>query len=69
MTHPAFSKISFNAIPLYDPVSHLVYSASGKDVSTVMIDGEILYQDNTLTTIDIEKITKEVKKYQEKWID
>jgi 5-methylthioadenosine/S-adenosylhomocysteine deaminase len=58
-----------NAIPLYDPVSHLVYSASGKDVSTVMVNGKILYQDNVLTTVDIEKISKEVRKYQEKWID
>ncbi len=58
-----------NAIPLYDPVSHLVYSASGKDVSTVIVNGKILYQDNVLTTVDIGKITKEVKKYQEKWTD
>jgi 5-methylthioadenosine/S-adenosylhomocysteine deaminase len=58
-----------NAIPLYDPVSHLVYSASGKDVSTVMVDGKILYQENILTTIDMGKITEEVKKYQEKWND
>ena len=58
-----------NSLPLYDPVSHLVYSASGKDVSTVLVDGKILYQDNKLITIDVEKITKEVKIYQEKWID
>ncbi|NPD89349.1 MAG: amidohydrolase family protein [Asgard group archaeon] len=58
-----------NAIPLYDPVSHLVYSASGKDVCTVIVDGKILYQENVLTTIDMKRITEEVKKYQEKWTD
>jgi 5-methylthioadenosine/S-adenosylhomocysteine deaminase len=57
-----------NAVPLYDPVSHLVYSASGKDVSTVMVEGEVLYQNGFFTTIDIAKITRETKEYQEKRI-
>jgi 5-methylthioadenosine/S-adenosylhomocysteine deaminase len=41
--------------PLYDPVSHLVYCASGSDVSHVIIDGRLVVEDRTLLTIDLEK--------------
>ncbi len=55
-----------NALPLYDPVSHLVYSSSGKDVSMTMVDGKILYQDGKFKTLDFDKVKKAAKKYQEK---
>ena len=40
--------------PLYDPVSHLVYSARGSDVSHVIVDGELIVDDGTLLTVDLE---------------
>jgi len=55
-----------NSFPFYNPVSHLIYSASGKDVSMTMIDGKIVYQDGSFPTIDIEKIKKAAEKYQNK---
>ncbi|MHA2357701.1 MAG: amidohydrolase family protein [Candidatus Heimdallarchaeaceae archaeon] len=55
-----------NALPMYNPVSHLVYAASGKDVNLVMIDGKIIYKDNHYTTIDSAKLKEEAKKYQKK---
>ncbi|MFW9851491.1 MAG: amidohydrolase family protein [Candidatus Thorarchaeota archaeon] len=58
-----------NALPFYEPISHLVYSASGKDVSMTMIDGKIVFQDNNFPTIDISEVKKEVAKYQKKWTD
>jgi len=42
--------------PLYYPVSHLVYAASGSDVRDVIIDGRLVVQDRTLLTFDIEPI-------------
>jgi len=37
-------------------VSHLVYSATGKDVETVIVDGKIIMRDRKLLTFDEEKI-------------
>ncbi len=43
-------------IPLYHPVSHLVYSASGRDVSTVLVNGRVLMKKREMLTLDLEKI-------------
>ncbi len=56
-----------NAMPLYDPVSHLIYSSSGKDVSLTMINGKIVYHDGHFKTIDFNKIKVATQKYQDKW--
>jgi 5-methylthioadenosine/S-adenosylhomocysteine deaminase len=49
-------------MPLYDPVSHLVYVASGKDVITTIVGGKILMQDRKLLTLDMEIIYHQIKK-------
>jgi cytosine/adenosine deaminase-related metal-dependent hydrolase len=56
-----------NSYPLYNPISHLIYSASGKDVTMTMINGEIVYQEGSYLTIDIEKVKKAAVDYQKKW--
>ncbi len=56
-----------NSYPFYNPISHLIYSASGKDVTMTMIDGKIVYQDGNYLTIDIEKVKRAAVKYQKKW--
>jgi len=56
-----------NCIPLYDPISHLVYSASGKDVNMVMIDGKILFKDNQFTIIDLQNLREKATLYQNRW--
>lgn len=58
-----------NALPFYEPTSHLVYSASGKDVCMTMIDGKIVFQNNEFTTLDIDKVKEEVEIYKKKWND
>jgi 5-methylthioadenosine/S-adenosylhomocysteine deaminase len=30
--------------PLYNPVSHLAYAASGREVKTVLVDGEVVVE-------------------------
>ncbi len=47
--------------PLYNPYSHLVYSASGHDVSTVIIDGKIIMENRSILTVDIEQVMEEAK--------
>jgi len=46
--------------PLYNPISHIVYSASGSDVRHVMVSGQFLVRDRRLTTIDIDDIMERV---------
>ncbi|MEM3420989.1 MAG: amidohydrolase family protein [Candidatus Hadarchaeum sp.] len=42
--------------PMHDIVSHLVYSASGSDVDTVIVDGKILMEKGEVLTLDEEKV-------------
>jgi 5-methylthioadenosine/S-adenosylhomocysteine deaminase len=43
-------------VPLYHPVSQLVYAARGADVSDVMVQGRFLVRNRKLVTIDIKGI-------------
>lgn len=49
-------------VPMYNPYSHIVYSASGGDVSTTIIDGKIVMRDRKLLTIDVDAVIDEVQK-------
>jgi 5-methylthioadenosine/S-adenosylhomocysteine deaminase len=42
--------------PMYDAVSHLVYSAGGHDVRDVIVNGRIVVYDRSVITIDMEKL-------------
>jgi 5-methylthioadenosine/S-adenosylhomocysteine deaminase len=48
-------------LPLYRPVSHIVYAARGSDVRHVMIAGRWVVQDRQLITLDLASLMKEVK--------
>lgn len=48
-------------VPLYNVYSHLVYAASGSDVETVVIDGQVVMLNRKLTTLDEAKVLQEVK--------
>jgi len=43
-------------VPMYNPLSHLVYSATGADVRDVIINGEIVVRDRKITTLDLDSI-------------
>ncbi|HEY7288755.1 MAG TPA: amidohydrolase [Vicinamibacterales bacterium] len=38
--------------PLYDPVSHLVYTTRGDDVRTTIVNGRVLMKDGRVSTLD-----------------
>jgi 5-methylthioadenosine/S-adenosylhomocysteine deaminase len=38
--------------PLYDPVSHLVYTTRGDDVRTTIVNGKVLMKERVLRTLD-----------------
>jgi len=44
------------ATPLYDPLSHLVFSAHGDDVEFTMVDGEVLQADGEVLVADADEI-------------
>ena len=46
--------------PLGNPVAKLVYSADGRSVETVIIDGQVVMADGRITTIDETEVMKEV---------
>ena len=48
--------------PLYNPVSHLIYAASGMDVIHTIVHGEVLMEDRNLTTIDLEELYQKMER-------
>lgn len=51
-----------DAAPLYDVISHLVYVLDATDVTTTIVDGEILMRDRKLLTLDADKVRANVQK-------
>jgi 5-methylthioadenosine/S-adenosylhomocysteine deaminase len=49
-------------VPMYAPVSHLVYTVRGSDVRHSIIHGKIVLQDRRLTTIDVEKVMADARR-------
>ena len=43
-------------IPIYNPVSHIVYSANGSDVRDVIVAGKIIVRDKKPLTLDTDRI-------------
>ncbi|WP_320175913.1 amidohydrolase [Maridesulfovibrio sp.] len=48
--------------PVYNPLSHVIYSAGGQDVCLNICDGKILYRDGKFNTADVETISREAEK-------
>ena len=49
-----------NLRPMYNPVSHAVYAATGAEVRLTVVAGRILYQDGRCTTFDDEALCREI---------
>jgi 5-methylthioadenosine/S-adenosylhomocysteine deaminase len=45
-----------NALPLFDPTSHVVYSARSDAVQTVVVEGKVLMERRRIRTLDTEEI-------------
>jgi len=55
---------SLNSIPLYNPVSHLVYSTQASQVSHVWCAGKLLLNEGNFTKLDSEAIKSDSAKWQ-----
>lgn len=47
--------------PWFNPVSAVVYSATGRDVEMVVVDGKEVVQEGKLKTLDVEMVWKEAQ--------
>ena len=48
-------------VPMYNPISHLVYAVKGSDVATSIINGKIVMENGRLLTLKVEDIMEDVK--------
>jgi len=53
-------------VPLYNPLSTIVYSASGADVKDVIVNGRVLMKDRAFTALDAEEVMAKVREISEK---
>jgi 5-methylthioadenosine/S-adenosylhomocysteine deaminase len=50
---------------VYNPVSHIIYAATGGNVKDVIINGRIIVKDSKSLTVDEEALIKECRSIQE----
>src|SRR4051812_25510381 len=52
--------------PMYDPLSHLVYTTRGADVRTTIVNGRVLMRDRHVLTLDEPAVLAEARGFAEK---
>ncbi|MBL8215394.1 MAG: amidohydrolase family protein, partial [Bryobacterales bacterium] len=62
----AVSLRATNAIPLYQPVSQLVYALKSKDVSDVMVNGKHVVKNRVVVTLNESAIRNKTEEYRQK---
>jgi 5-methylthioadenosine/S-adenosylhomocysteine deaminase len=48
-------------VPMYDPVSHLVYATGGDDVVLTIVNGRILFKDGVVRTLDEGRVISDAR--------
>jgi 5-methylthioadenosine/S-adenosylhomocysteine deaminase len=49
--------------PLYDPISHLVYTTRGDDVETTIVNGQILMRERQVKTLDEKSVLEQANRF------
>jgi 5-methylthioadenosine/S-adenosylhomocysteine deaminase len=62
----AVSVSSARQTPLYDPVSHLVYTTRGDDVRTTIVNGAVLMRDRQVKTLDAKAVIADANRLAER---
>jgi 5-methylthioadenosine/S-adenosylhomocysteine deaminase len=60
------SMSSARQTPMYDPMSHLVYTTTGADVRTTIVNGKVLMRNRKMLTLDEQAILAEARLLSEK---
>jgi 5-methylthioadenosine/S-adenosylhomocysteine deaminase len=50
-------------VPVYNPVSHIVYAAQGSDIRDVIVNGQLLVKDRKILTVDLENTIEKVIRF------
>jgi 5-methylthioadenosine/S-adenosylhomocysteine deaminase len=50
---------------MYNPVSHMIYTAQGSDIRDVIVAGRILVRNKNLLTIDLKDILERLTQLSE----
>jgi 5-methylthioadenosine/S-adenosylhomocysteine deaminase len=62
----AVSMSSARQTPMYDPISHLVYTTRGDDVQTMVVNGRIVMRDRRVLTLNERAVEDEARVWQGK---
>jgi len=62
----AVSVSSARQTPLYEPVSHLVYTTRGDDVRTTIVNGAVLMRDRQVKTLDAKTVIADANRLAER---
>jgi 5-methylthioadenosine/S-adenosylhomocysteine deaminase len=60
------SMTSARQTPMYDPISHLVYTSRGDDVKTTIVNGKVLMRDRKMATLNEAAILVEAREWAAK---
>jgi 5-methylthioadenosine/S-adenosylhomocysteine deaminase len=60
------SMSSARQTPLYDPISHLVYTTRGDDVDTTIVNGRVLMRGRKMLTLDAAAVLQDARLMSEK---
>ena len=52
--------------PMYDPISHIVYTTRGDDVRATVVHGKVLMRDRRVLTLDESSVLREARGWAEK---
>jgi 5-methylthioadenosine/S-adenosylhomocysteine deaminase len=55
-----------NAVPLYDPISQMVYALKADDVRDVMVNGKPVVRDSKILTLDEKAVLAKAAEYRAK---
>jgi 5-methylthioadenosine/S-adenosylhomocysteine deaminase len=55
-----------HAVPLYEPVSQLVYALKASDVRDVMVNGRPVVRDRQILTLDLKQILAKADEFHSK---
>jgi 5-methylthioadenosine/S-adenosylhomocysteine deaminase len=60
------SMSSARQTPMYNPISHLVYTTRGTDVQTTIVEGKVLMRNRKVLTLDEGAVLREARVLSEK---
>ena len=55
-----------NAVPVYDPISQMVYALKADDVRDVMVNGKPVVRDGKILTLDEGQILRKAEEFRAK---